>query len=292
MTNTPPSDFAVFILTHGRADNVLTYTTLRKHGYTGRIVVVIDNEDKQADAYRAKYGAEVYQFDKADVSTRMDEGDNFGDRRAIVYARNASFEIAEKLGIRYFVQMDDDYHAFLYRIYDENRQTYALRGGWSIYSLDAVIAAMLRFYIRSGATSIAMAQGGDFIGGKENQNAVSPTLKRKCMNSFFCSLDRPFRFVGRVNEDVNTYTALGSRGSVFFTVPLLSLEQGTTQANAGGMTELYLDSGTYVKSFYTVIYAPSCTKVSVMGRYNKRLHHRIKWQNAVPLIVPERVRKP
>lgn len=41
------SDFVVFILTHGRADSVITDKTLRKCGYTGPIVYVIDNEDKR-----------------------------------------------------------------------------------------------------------------------------------------------------------------------------------------------------------------------------------------------------
>ena len=39
-------EFAAFILTHGRPDNVLTYDSLKKAGYTGRIVLIIDNEDK------------------------------------------------------------------------------------------------------------------------------------------------------------------------------------------------------------------------------------------------------
>ena len=42
-------DFVAFILTHGRADNVITYNTLRNHGYTGRIVLIIDDEDTQRE---------------------------------------------------------------------------------------------------------------------------------------------------------------------------------------------------------------------------------------------------
>ena len=37
--------FAAFILTHGRADDVLTYDTLRRCGYTGKIYLLVDNED-------------------------------------------------------------------------------------------------------------------------------------------------------------------------------------------------------------------------------------------------------
>ena len=38
-------DFTVFILTHGRPNNVKTYKTLKRFGYTGKIHIVIDNED-------------------------------------------------------------------------------------------------------------------------------------------------------------------------------------------------------------------------------------------------------
>ena len=57
------------------------------------------------------------------------------------------------------------------------------------------------------------------------------------------------------------------------------------------MTELYLDAGMYVKSFYTVMYCPSCVVVSAMGTAHRRLHHHIKWRYAVPKILRESVKK-
>lgn len=71
----------------------------------------------------------------------------------------------------------------------------------------------------------------------------------------------------------------------------LGLDQLETQSNSGGMTELYLDAGTYVKSFYTVMYCPSCVVVSAMGTAHRRLHHHIKWRYAVPKILHESVKK-
>lgn len=61
MTN---NDFAAFILTHGRAEKVITYKTLREQGYTGRIVIVIDDEDKQGNLYKEKFGDAVQVFSK------------------------------------------------------------------------------------------------------------------------------------------------------------------------------------------------------------------------------------
>ena len=57
--------FAVFILTHGRPENVLTLATLNRCGYTGKWYMIIDNEDKTADRYYELYGKEhVIMFDK------------------------------------------------------------------------------------------------------------------------------------------------------------------------------------------------------------------------------------
>lgn len=80
-------DFCAFILTHGRPDKVLTYRTLRRAGYTGKIFIVVDDEDKTRHQYMAEFGEQVLVFSKADIASRFDEADNFCDRRSIFYAR-------------------------------------------------------------------------------------------------------------------------------------------------------------------------------------------------------------
>lgn len=279
------NDFVVFILSHGRADNVYTYKTLRKYGYTGKIVVVIDNEDNQSEKYHKNFHC-VEVFDKKTISTTFDECDNFEDRRAIIYARNACFQIAKKIGFKYFVQLDDDYTYFEYRMYSNSRQIPI-----KVMNLDKVFSCFLNFYKKTNFAAISMAQGGDFIGGKNNKMAKKPTIFRKCMNSFICSTDRPFQFVGRINEDVNTYVKKQSIGLLMGTIPFVALGQKTTQKNTGGMTELYLDSGTYVKSFYTVMISPSSCYIKPMGDKHKRLHHAIKWDCAVPKILSEKTKQ-
>lgn len=279
--------FAVFILTNGRPDNVVTYDTLRKSGYTGAIYLLVDDLDTTREKYVERYGDQVVVFDKKAVAKTFDNGDNFGDMRAIIYARNAAFDVAEKLRIPYFVQLDDDYTSFQYR-FDESF-AYAPK---TLKNLDAVFAALTAFYVSSGSDAIAMAQGGDFIGGDEATLAKAVTLRRKCMNSFFCSTKRRFQFVGRVNEDVNTYTRVASTGKLFFTTNQVNLNQLQTQSNPGGMTELYLDSGTYVKSFYSVMYQPSSVRIGVLrGRAASRLHHQVAWNRTAPMILREAVRK-
>lgn len=90
---------------------------------------------------------------------------------------------------------------------------------------------------------------------------------------------------------MNTYTSLGNRGGLMLTLFNVVIWQITTQQSSGGMTELYRSEGTFVKSFYTVMYGPSFTRLHQMGMNHMRLHHKIAWDHAVPCIVGEQWRK-
>lgn len=280
------NNFCAFILTHGRPNNVITYNTLRKHGYTGKVYIIIDNEDKTAGEYYNRYGDEVIMFDKKEAIENTDSGDNFDDTRAVVYARNVCFNIAEKLGITYFIELDDDYVDFRYKLDQEFNNI----NKSDIKSLDSILSYLLNYYKTIPALSIAIAQGGDFLGGKDGNAAKHPQF-RKCMNTFICSQERIFKFYGKINEDVTAYTVLGNKGFLFLTIPNIACQQKTTQKNPGGLTDIYLANGTYVKSFYTVMYAPSCTCIKMMISNHPRLHHSISWNNAVPMIIPESYKK-
>jgi hypothetical protein len=293
-TSADPRSWAAFILTNGRPEKQLTYRSLRRHGYTGRIVLVVDDEDPTLDAYRERFGDEVETFSKAEVAETFDPADLSTDRRTIVYARNASYEIARRLGLDYFLALDDDYTSFLYR-YTGRQGPYShkrsMTGATEIRSFDQVAEAMFRLLDDTGAVTVAMSQGGDHIGGGGAWTMVHG-YKRKAMNSFFLRTDRPVRFVGRLNEDVNAYALFGSRGDLFLSVSALQLNQAATQGTPGGMTEIYLASGTYVKSFYTVLMCPSFVTIAPMGtQQNRRLHHRIAWENAVPKILAPELRR-
>lgn len=286
-------DFACFILTHGRPDNVKTYASLRKAGYTGRIYLIIDDEDKTGDQYRANYGDQVVTFSKAAIAPTFDEMNNFNDRRSVIYARNFCHDLAERLGLTYFLELDDDYSDFRHR--------FDSAGAYSsitiVKTFDNVCDAMLRFLDDSGAVTVAMSQGGDHIGGggSHANEGAQISLRRKAMNSFFCRTDRRFKFCGILNDDVNTYVSIGAIGGLFLTVMPVMLTQVQTQANSGGLTDIYLDSGTYAKSFYTVMAQPSSVKIGEMGDHrspNYRIHHKIDWPKTVPMILSPEHRKP
>lgn len=153
--------------------------------------------------------------------------------------------------------------------------------------MDAIIDEMLEFLEVSGAYSVAFSQSGDFMTGIDS-NIWKKKIIRKAMNAFFCKTDRPFKFVGRMNDDVNTYVSLGVKGKLFFTVSDIVLNQVQTQLDNGGLTEMYLELGTYNKSFYTVICQPSSVYISELGTTHRRIHHAINWQCTVPEIISDK----
>jgi hypothetical protein len=274
------------ILSYGRSDRVFTYETLRNQGYSGKIYIVCSDDDKELKNYKLKF-ENVLVFNKQQYESEFDIGDNFKDYRVVVFARNAVFDLMEKQGEEFFIVLDDDYREFRFTCDDKFNYLTKLK---KIKNLDRSFNSMLDFYKNTNAKTLCISQGGDFIGG-ENSSVFKKKLARKAMNFFICSTKRKFNFIGRINEDVCTYVRFGSVGDLFFTIAQLRLEQIQTQSNAGGLTEFYLDGGTYVKSFYTILFNPSSVKISMMGNKNRRLHHLVKWNNTVPVIVSENLKK-
>lgn len=280
------TDFCIFIISHGRPNDIYTLKTLAKAGCNIPVYIVIDNHDKTADEYLKKYRKQVFIFDKDKYAAMVDQYDNFNNLRTTTHARNACFDLAIELGYKYFLVLDDDYTAFKMRI--NHKLEHPIGRYLIIKNIDNVFYKTLEYFINSNFTSICYSQGGDWLGGETNFNKKP---KRKAMNSFFCSTDRRFWFISRLNEDVNTYMALGHQGYVFMTIPFIQLDQKTTQKTQGGMSEAYLAGGTYVKTFYTLLNRPDCTKINLMGRTDLRMHHLINWENAVPCIIDEQFKK-
>lgn len=296
---TLPDDFAVFILTHGRPHNQLTLATLKTRGYTGRCYLVVDDEDETLAEYQKLYGDQVIVFSKREALESFDVGDNFGATgshiadRVIVFSRNANWDLAENLGHRYFIQLDDDYTSFRFR-WNEH-----LTHEWiEMTDLDSVLTAMLDWFrtLPEQVVTVAMCQGGDWIGGEKGQPNIH--ARRKAMNSFICDTRRRFPFPGRLNEDVNAYTEVQRRGLAMFTLFQVQLLQQPTQEQAGGMTDIYQDGGTYVKSFYSVMRCPSAVKIDRLHpRFGRvaggvpRIHHRVNHNHCAPKIIAETLQK-
>jgi hypothetical protein len=200
--------------------------------------------------------------------------------------------LAAELGYTHYWQLDDDYLGFWHRaqmfVADDNDRPFL--SARSVHDLDAVVDATLDFLDTSGATAIAFAQAGDFIGGLAS-GFWRDGLRRKAMNTFLARVDDPVRFVGRLNDDVNTVVTESMRGRIYFTLTDVMIVPVLTQQEPGGMTDAYAEAGTWVKSFMSVMYAPSAVRVAEMGRAIMRIHHQVTWNRVAPKILSDQHRK-
>ena len=274
-------DFAVFILSHGRADTITTYKALRDGGYTGRTYVVIDNEDDQEDLYRQKFGDDIIQFDKKDYLEKTDLGDLDTDRRIGVFARNFIQDEAKRLGYKFHLQLDDDVHGFTYR-FAQGKVLRALHCS----HLDEVFSGMVEYMKETPITSLSFALSAYNMGGVDG--SIKDGMTRKTMTTFLMRADDVQYFHMRMNDDITTSLINGMRGKLYYSYLPIEVEVDKTQVKAGGMTDIYQKNGTYRKSFYSVMCCPSCVKVSAMGITDYRIHHTISWNNAVPKLLSER----
>ena len=225
-------------------------------------------------------------FSKKKVAEYTDPMDNTGNMNCAVYARNACFDVAEKRGLKYFSEYDDDYTSHPYR-WKEGDTLYRS----SRAKLDEVFEAYIDFLeTNENIYSVAFGQPGDFIGGIGSQ-LIRRRYLRKCMNSWICKTERRFYFSGTMNDDMLTYSIYGSRGKMFFTFPYIMIDQPETQSVKGGMTDLYLGAGTYQKTMYAVICCPSFVSVDMMGDRHYRIHHHTDKEHAYPKIISGRYKK-
>lgn len=295
-TNQKEFDYIVVILSHGRADKLITLDTLRKCGYNGEVAIIIDDEDEQGQKYHEYFDNEpkcrVVCFNKKESLSLTDMGDNIDNRGTVVLARNKSYDLVRDMGYRYFVMLEDDYTSFENRWVERQKNKLVLRVKKTT-GLDDVFNQMFNLLsIDDRIKTTALFQGGDLIGGaKKYQALLNGGVCRKAMNVFFMDVDKPVKFKGRMNDDVNAYITQGSIGSIFLSVPGVFMVQRQTQSSSGGLTDMYLRYGTYVKSFYSVMYAPSCVSIGMMGDNHLRIHHHIYWNNAVPKIISDKYRK-
>lgn len=277
--------FGVFILSHGRADRCVTYTTLRKQGYTGDIRILIDNEDETGDEYRERYGDQVCEFDKEAWRLKTDVMDTFKRRDVVVFARNAVFDVAKKLGYKYICVLDDDYSSFEHMYLEDNKLKVK-----KTKKLDEVFHEAIKFLKTSNAKCYAFAQAGDLIGGANNQRFHNRVM-RKIMNTYFFDVDKPVEFMGTIDEDMVASLRCGLSGELILTSVDMTIVQKKTQSNKGGLTDVYLDFGTYTKSFYAVMMNPSVAKIAMMGDKHMRIHHRINYGGVAPMIISGRWKK-
>ena len=278
------NDFILLVLSYNHPTNVLSLETLKKTNYDGNWALVVGEDDPQLENYKKLYPEEhLAIFNKNDYKKDVDLCDQGGSDKIGLYARLACFDIAKSRGFKYFLEFDDDYIEYRYRVEYEGKLNYC----WTTHITECFEAAVEFLENNKLVQSVAFAQGGDFIC---DLNAIEHPME-KCMNSWFCAVDRPIKFNGRMNDDVNAYVNGRCNGQLFLTCPYVCIKQKPTQSAGTGMSDIYKDNGTYKKTLYTIIQHPTGVKVQMLGMTYYRLHHNVKKEFLYPCLISSQYKK-
>lgn len=275
------TDFVVFILSNGRPDRQLTLETLQESGYTGDWFILCDNLDPTLKTYRHKYGEKVLVFDKEAYVEQVDTMTNQIELGTVLYARQASIDLARQKGYRYFMQIDDDMTAFSIRYEDDKKLK-----GFKIDNFDKLVELFVEFMRGADIAVTGFGNSGGYIGGLNGKFAKGYT--RSVAGVYIIDSAKDIEFKGIINEDYNLSAEYSKVGVLIFEILAIAFTTAQRGTNAGGLQDLYDENGTYAMNAYSLMIAPHCTKLIMK---NDRIVTRTNWNNHHPFIINKKYKK-
>lgn len=271
----------IFIPSYHRPDNVKTVAYFLKLGYDPKkLHVILDDEAddrEQYEANMAKLGVPVHVFDMEEARERFDYVHRPSPaRRSAGQARNQFYDLAKRLGIDFYVVIDDDTNHYQIRPFANYKRMAQLK------DFERVFAAVKEFMQRQRIGLFGLSQTGDLM-----QIPYTGLLRRKVMNTTFVDTRFIYRGERGVQDDdtsqfvtaMNEGYFLGSMGTG------LVLNQTPSAKAEGGLTDLYRELKLLNKSLVCPIQFPSCIHAERQEKNGGRLHHRIAYRYLAPVLM-------
>ena len=280
-----------FVLTCNSCDNLSgCYKTLLQRAWGNDCVILLyDSNHKELaeDAVRKGWRAEVFDWDA--TIAKMDSAGwtrhYAAGKKVVAPARLAAYDVARKLGIRMFMELDDDWHGIQIPS-DISEQLPSFKRfclkkepeEFAFKYFKFIVERIFDLVAETGAT-IAFVQSGEVF----SADVTKYHFKPKCMNTFILDTEHPMPF-GGFNEDVNVYCRR-NMDKPCFQVGYLIWSHGGSQLRQG-----IEYTGTWEKTFATVITNPTGLRLSTFknpgsGKEDMnytRIHHSVQYEHTQP----------
>lgn len=279
--------FAVMICTHGRPYKQLTLQTLRKSGYTGKIYLIVDNEDdtvSELSSVAETFNAEIKMFDKEYYFQTMDKGTIDNHRACILYAKGFCEDFAKSLGLDAFIIADDDMTGFRHRYCEGD----VLKSTKIRNTLDEVIIAYVDFMLKLNLSTIGFGFVSCFYQGVNALNYEQMLKYRIPYNFIFRNCNHIVDWKSWFGEDVVTATYYNMIGQLWLTVPLVQQDILPISTAVGGMREIYADNSSVKLTMQNLKYLPSeLSTYCHRGTFKATIQH----DRAYPMLISGRYKK-
>ena len=279
-------NYAVFICTHGRPDKQHTLETLRRCGYTGKIVLVVDDEDDTLTELMLKtYGkAEIVEFRKQHYIDKSDTGTNENQRKCILYAKNFCEDMAKEDGLDAFIIADDDILNFRYRYVDGDK----LKSQKITNNMDKVIESYIECMLNCDITATGFGFTQFYFSGSESFSNENMQKYRVPYNFVFRNVKHEVNWMSWFGEDIITSVYYGRLGQIWTAIPYVQQEIVALATADGGMKDIYDGNSTVRLAMQNVMYLPAELKAYL---YKDKYMASIKRDNAFPKLISSSVKK-
>lgn len=279
-------NFAVFILSHKRAERVETYDALRKSGYTGDIIVVIDDEDEQRDIYRKRFGKELVIFNKQRYIDSSDAIYPKEKRGSALYARNFIESVAKASAYDGFVMIDDDITSFRYRWVDDDSVKSLCVG----QLLDKVFEYYINYMKDAKIATTSFPFSMFFVSGVSGLD-TKISESRHTYEIHIRNTDFPVEWKSVINQDTITELLTMQRGYIWWSIPFVVIDGLPMNRLSGGLKSVYDSISDFDKAFLAVITNPSGCKIAHSNGTRSSMYIKENKHTTYPMIVSGRYKK-
>lgn len=282
--------FAVFILSHNRADRVETYDTLRNSGYTGKIYVVVDDEDPQLARYMERFDNKLdvglINFGKEPMIEIADTVYPEKKRSSALYARNFIESFAPMLGYDVFAMMDDDITSFRFRWVEDG----SVKSQIVSTQMDKVFEYYAQYMLDADIATTSFPFSMFYISGTSGLDKKI-TESRHTYQIHIRNAKFPVDWVSVINQDTITQLQTMQVGYIWWSIPFLVFDAEPMNCKSGGLKSVYDSIKDFDMAFLAVMTNPSCCKVAYSSGPRSTMQIKENKHTSYPMIVSERYMK-
>jgi len=277
--------YAVFILSHNRADRVETYDTLKNLGYSGEVYIVVDDEDPMLSTYIKRFGEIVVVFNKSEWIKDTDTVTNIKLKSSPVYARNAIEHMAKSALYDAYIVMDDDIKNLRYKYIND----YKVKSHHVTCNLDSIFFEYINYLLSAEIATLSFAHVMTYAGGVHNESDIARLAEhRYTCQIHIRNLKFPVDWISLANNDSISANNTAKIGYLWWSLPFIIYDSPKMNTLPGGMKKVYDAVSGFSRSFMSTVVSPTVCKVGVSnGRFN--IHRNLKC--AYPMIISGRYKK-
>lgn len=277
---------AVFICTHGRPNSQHTLHLLRNSGYTGKIYLIVDDEDNTLQELMLKtYGqAQIVEFCKQEYITKSDTGTNENQRKCILYAKNFCEDLAQNMKLDAYVIADDDILNFRFRYPEDG----SLKSQKVLTTMDEVMDAYYQVMIDCDMVATGFGFTQFYFSGSESFGNENMQKYRVPYNFVFRNAKHRVDWMSWFGEDIITAVYYGRIGQLWTALPYVQQEIVALASASGGMKDTYDGNSSARLAMQNVMYLPAELKAYL---YKGKFMASIKREQAFPKLISSSFKK-